>query len=219
LRLLFVTDIHESKNALGWLLRSARGYDSIAIGGDLTTEGRLPFVDELLHSLQRIKTKVILVQGNHDPIHMARVPRITCLHGTKVAVNSFTVGGLGGSNFTGTGAPFEYSDEEARKLLGRIGQVDIMISHCPPFGTKCDFAPDGRHYGSLPVREYVESTKPRLVLCGHVHVARAVDNMGETTVINPGPLIEGNYAVVEISNYNLSVQLMQSPVITSNTQR
>lgn len=214
MKLLYVTDIHESRSALSWLLESAVGQDAILIGGDVTTEGRLPFLDEFLHSLLKIRTRVVLVQGNHDPIFLTAPPGITRLHGTTTVVDSFAMGGLGGSNFTGVGAPFEYSDEEARKLLARMGQVDILISHCPPFGTKCDFAPDGKNYGSVPVKEYVEAKRPRLVLCGHVHVARAVDKLGETTIVNPGPLMEGHYAMVDISKDGLRVELMHTPITT-----
>lgn len=214
MKLLCVADVHESKSALSWLLKSSKSQDAILIGGDVTTEGRLPFLDEFLRSLLKIKTRVVLVQGNHDPMLLTTPPGITCLHGTTTTLNSFAVGGLGGSNFTGVGAPFEYSDEEARKILGRMGPVDILISHCPPFGTKCDFAPDGKNYGSVPVREYVQDRRPRLVLCGHVHVARSVDKLGETTIVNPGPLMEGHYAIAEMLKDSLRVELMHTPIRT-----
>ncbi len=210
LKLLYVTDIHESKGALNWLLKFAKdSHYTMLVGGDITTEARMPFLEEFLDSIGRIRCKIFLVQGNHDPKEMTVPTTMNLLHGRKLVLGQFTIGGLGGSNFTSAGAPFEYADEYARLLLDALGPVDVLVSHCPPYGTRCDLAPDGKNYGSVPVREYVESKKPRLVLCGHVHVARAVDKVGETTIVNPGPLMEGNYAMIDVLEDDLSVKLRQ----------
>jgi Icc-related predicted phosphoesterase len=169
----------------------------------------MPFLDEFLDSVRKIPSQIFLVQGNHDPREMTVPTGMTLLHAGKSTLGGFVIGGLGGSNFTSGGAPFEYADEEARSLLDALGPVDILLSHCPPYGTRCDLGPDGKSYGSVPVREYVESKKPRLVLCGHVHVARAVDKVGGTMIVNPGPLMEGNYATVKVLEDDLSVKLRQ----------
>lgn len=210
LKLLYVTDIHESKSAVNWLLKFATdSYDAILVGGDITTEARMPFLDEFLDSVRKIPSKIFLVQGNHDPREITVPTGMTLLHRRKLVLGEFTIGGLGGSNFTAGGAPFEYADEVARSLLDALGRVDVLVSHCPPYGTRCDLAPDGKNYGSVPVREYVESKKPRLVLCGHVHVAKAVDKVGGTTIVNPGPLMEGYYAIIDVGKDKLNVELRQ----------
>ncbi len=220
LKLLYVTDIHESKDALNWLLKFAGdSYYAIVVGGDITTEARMPFLEEFLHSVRKIRGKIFLVQGNHDPREMTVPTSMNLLHGRKLVLGEVTIGGLGGSNFTGVGAPFEYGDEEARSLLDALGPVDVLVSHCPPYGTRCDLAPDGKNYGSVPVREYVECKTPRLVLCGHVHVARAVDKLGETTVVNPGPLNEGNYAVVDILKNKFDVELGQETRLVQSSYK
>ena len=41
-------------------------------------------------------------------------------------------------------------------------------------------------------------TKPLALVCGHIHEGRAIDKIGETVVVNPGPLAEGNYAILEV---------------------
>ncbi len=74
----------------------------------------------------------------------------------------------------------------------------IVISHNPPKDTKVDMITSGLHVGSALYREFLETYQPLLAVSGHVHEATAVDTIGKTTVINPGPLMEGCYAVVDI---------------------
>ena len=214
MKLLYITDMHESKGALNWLLKFATdNYYAILVGGDVTTEARMPFLDEFLGSVRQIPSRVFLVPGNHDPPEMSTPTGMTLLHARKEALGEFVIGGLGGSNFTSGGAPFEYSDEEARAMLDALGSVDILVSHCPPYGTRCDLGPDGKNYGSIPVKEYVQSKRPRLVLCGHVHVARAVDKVAGTTIVNPGPLMEGNFAILKVHRKDVSVELGQDATV------
>ena len=74
----------------------------------------------------------------------------------------------------------------------------IVISHNPPKDTKVDKITSGLHVGSALYRTFLETYQPLLAVSGHVHEAAAVDTIGKTTVINPGPLMEGCYAVVDI---------------------
>ena len=56
---------------------------------------------------------------------------------------------------------------------------------------------DGEHYGMLLVNEIIETVSPALVVCGRAKSGQGVVKMGKTTVINPGPLNQGHYAVVD----------------------
>ena len=49
------------------------------------------------------------------------------------------------------------------------------------------------------LREFVEQYKPILVVTGHIHESKGVDKIGETTVLNPGALLEGSYSVVTLT--------------------
>ena len=66
--------------------------------------------------------------------------------------------------------------------------ADIVVSHCPPLGildqagrlmdrATGEFGPV-RNIGSPGLREYVERYLPRLVVCGHCHVARGFYRYG-----------------------------------------
>jgi hypothetical protein len=65
--------------------------------------------------------------------------------------------------------------------------------------TRLDMVPSGEHAGSIPVRSFIERFKPTLVISGHIHEARGIDSIGETTLINPGPA-RGNYAEITLNN-------------------
>lgn len=145
------------------------------------------------------------VQGNADSPD-ARVPAgVVSLHGRTAMLGRHSIGGLGGSNRTPFGTPFELEDAEARRLLAGLGHVNVLLSHCPPSNTRCDKA-GGKHVGSVPVREWVLQNRPRLVLSGHAHESKGVDMMGETTVVNAGPLMDGNYAEIGLNGI-VSVEL------------
>ncbi|KAI9837678.1 MAG: hypothetical protein M1837_002720 [Sclerophora amabilis] len=64
---------------------------------------------------------------------------------------------------------------------------DVLVSHAPPRGL-LDQALNGRHLGCDGLKSAVERTRPRLVVCGHVHEARGVQHLQwdetSTTVVN-----------------------------------
>ncbi len=205
MKLLFVTDVHTSEDALSWISRRGKDYDGVIVGGDLARSGDQAFVGRFLTAVHAANPKVFFVPGNADARDTKPPAGVVQLHGKTTRLGSYTVGGLGGSSPTPFGTPFELSDGEADRLLHALGKVDILVSHCPPHGTKCDRAQD-RHVGSMPVRRYVERHRPALVLSGHAHESRGVDNLGGSTLVNAGPLMDGNYAEVHIDGL-VSVEL------------
>lgn len=205
MKVLFVTDVHTDEDALRWVQKVGMRYDAIIVGGDLARGGSMDFVGRFLRAALEPGRQVIFVHGNADLPDVELPSGVVALHGKTARLGNYTLGGLGGSNPTPFGTPFELSDEEAVKVLAGLGRVDILVSHCPPSGTKCDKVAAG-HVGSVPVRRYVESKRPLLVLSGHAHEARGVDNLGGTTVVNAGPLMQGNYAEVTLDGV-VSVEL------------
>jgi Icc-related predicted phosphoesterase len=207
LKVLFVSDVHTSESALGWVARRGRGYGAIIVGGDLARDSpeSQKFAPRFLEAALSSNGSVFYVPGNAD-IPGTPVPGGTVnLHGKTGSLGRYKLGGLGGSNATPFHTPNELSDAEAERVLAALGHVDVLVSHCPPQGTRCDKVPGG-HIGSIPVRRYVEREKPMLVLSGHAHESRAVDNLGGTTLVNPGPLREGKYAEVSLEGV-VSVEL------------
>lgn len=71
----------------------------------------------------------------------------------------------------------------------------ILMFHSPPV-CRLDMTED-EHCGVLLLNEIIEAVSPVLVFCGRAKSGQGVVKMGKTTVLNPGPLFMGNYAVVD----------------------
>jgi Icc-related predicted phosphoesterase len=199
MKILYFTDVHGSEAGLSWVKENGGDFEAILVGGDITQRGDLGFTERFLRMLSRFNVPVLFVPGNSDPKGLAIPSNVTSLHGRRAKLGSLVVGGLGGSNRTPFGTPFELSDGQAKRILDSIGSVDVLLSHCPPYGTKCDTTANEESIGSKPVRSYIEKNAPLLVLSGHVHEARSVDKIQETVIVNPGPLMFGNYAVADLT--------------------
>lgn len=111
------------------------------------------------------------------------------------------------TNPTAWNSPREESDEQLAARLEKLVQellpdkAAIFNLHCPPYGTKMDLAPKltpdlkvvmrgGEAVmapcGSMAVRGLIERYQPPLSFHGHIHEARAIEHIGETTCVNPG---------------------------------
>lgn len=202
---LFVVDAHTSRAALEWVGRRGRDYDAIIVGGDLAKGGSQDFVGEFLNAVASTGRKSFFVPGNADSPRTKVPAGVVQLHGKASTVGKYRIGGLGGSNRTPFHTVFELADEDVKSILSGLGRLDILVSHCPPLNTKCDMA-GGAHIGSAPVRDYIVKERPFLVLSGHAHDSRGIDKVGDTTVVNPGPLMQGNYAEVRLDE-PISVEL------------
>lgn len=108
--------------------------------------------------------------------------------------------------------PYELADDELERRIERgfaeiSGfRVVIFCPHAPPARTACDRLSSGEHVGSDVIRAFVEREQPDMVLCGHIHEARATDRIGASQIVNPGPVADGHYAIVEVDK-GVSVRL------------
>jgi uncharacterized protein len=99
--------------------------------------------------------------------------------------------------------PEEALEPKLEALASRLSRPEraIVNFHCPPEGTKLDFAPlltkdfkyvgkggalQVQHVGSTAVRRVIERHQPLLSLHGHIHESRAEDFVGRTLCLNPG---------------------------------
>ncbi|MFB6204284.1 MAG: metallophosphoesterase [Candidatus Nanohaloarchaea archaeon] len=217
MRVLMVTDIHGEVEKLDKIV-SREDYDSILCAGDLGDSGKFENyernLEEVLETFEQQGKLVKAVPGNMDPERQCMehlVKHRMNIHKKIASFDSFDAVGFGGG-ITPFGTPFEPDEEEIREtiktLKGRMkADTKVAVIHQPPLDTKLDVA-DGEHVGSSAVRELIEESDFDLLLTGHIHESHGTDELSGTTMINPGPVAEGRYAVAEFGE-EIDIELKQ----------
>jgi uncharacterized protein len=186
-RYLVLSDVHRRE----WVPAAARelikehSLDAVVLLGDITHFGPPQFAEELIRELG---AKCYAVPGNCDPLGTNACIKSAgvSLHGVKMKVDGLTWGGLGGSNPSIFRTPFEMPEEEIARLLEPIMEKDmVLVLHNPAYGT-FDTTFSGKHVGSTAVAEAVGRYKPTVVLSGHIHEDRGVENKEGVWYMNPG---------------------------------
>ena len=166
-----------------------------------------------LEALLKNSGSIFAVLGNCDePDFISEIEDADiCVQKSMVFKDGLVIAGSGGgSKFSGD-TPFERTEDELvqdfdviKNSLSQIADDDgkcsslVLIMHNPPKDTKTDVIPGGIHVGSQKLREFIENVQPVLVVTGHIHESAGIDKIGESTVINPGALMEGKYALAEL---------------------
>ncbi len=216
---LVVADLHghpaAQKNLESLLER--RKYEGLILIGDITQLGPLDAIRELFEHVSKFGIPILSVPGNCDP---KETPEILeelgiNLHKKCVKIGKLPFVGLGGSNVTPFNTPLEYTEAEILEELDSLVKLTednnfILVTHVPPFGTQADLLPNGTHVGSKSVRKFIEKHQPLLNLCGHVHEARSVSQLGRTIVVNPGPLSQGYAAEFSVEGEEVNTELIRA---------
>ncbi len=202
MRILALSDMHGNFSKIASILGKAGEVDMILVAGDITNFGPEDKAKELFNLLAD-KT-VLAVPGNCDPkgvLNVIEASGAISLHNSSFKSGDVTFIGLGGSNPTPFNTPFEHSEEEIRvmlrELLLRTPRTSrmVLLSHAPPRDT-LDGTANG-NVGSEAIREML--SKVDLVVCGHIHEARGVKRVGNTTIINPGKASSGCAVTITIN--------------------
>lgn len=181
--------------------------DGIIVTGDLTFMGGTQDAMKVLSAIQAKNPKVYAQIGNMDKAEVTDFldSRQCNLHGEAKSVHpEITLIGVGGSTPTPFNTPSEFPEEEIARLLdealAKAGDYKnlVLVSHTPPVDTACDRIENGAHVGSKAVREFIERVQPAICLCGHIHESKGIDSIGDTIVVNPGPLNNGGYALLAL---------------------
>ncbi len=204
--MIAVTDIHGDLKS-PWKLAETikdmeRKPDAILIAGDITNFGTSKTAEEVLKPFLGLKIPVVAVHGNCDGRDVPEYLETLGIsaHDRRVEVGGVGVVGIGGSNVTPFHTIWELTEDEIWGILRRnYHPGDVVLSHAPPYGTKVDLTRSSFHVGSRALRKFIEDNRPPLVVTGHIHEARGVDRIGNTLIVNPGPLFRGYYALIDIA--------------------
>ena len=190
MRILSVGCLHGDKKFVESLAQKAEdeNVDLVILTGDLSshegdTEGVMgPFLKK--------NKKVIFIPGNHDSLatadFLAEFYGVKNIHGYSVKYQDI---GIFGCSAVNCGIN-QITDKETFKLLKqgfdniRYLKKKIMVTHVHPSGTKMEKLSQ-LVQGNKAVQKAIETFKPDIMLCSHVHEGRGLEEtIGTTKVVN-----------------------------------
>lgn len=125
------------------------------------------------------------VYGNHCSGMYFGPLGITNMHLKIFEFDGLTFGGFEGCvRYKNDSYAKMYTQEEAFELLKDFPRVDIMLTHCPPYGIN-DEPEELAHQGYRALQEYVEQKRPKYLLHGHTYPTKEniVTKFGNTEII------------------------------------
>lgn len=211
MRILAIADVHGSNEARKRVNSQILEYtpNIVVVCGDITQFGPPEWALDFLNS---ITLKTLALPGNCDPKGVLTAiedsPAIS-LHAKKVDLNNYSFVGLGGSNPTPFGTPFELAEKEIYNILKDVMvEKAILVVHAPAKG-HLDKTSQATDLGSESIAKIVSEFSPPLVISAHIHEARGVEKDDKTTYVNPGPASLGYAAIIDL-NGEVEVKLIRS---------
>jgi hypothetical protein len=192
LKILAAGDLHGDTSLAEKLAEKAKKekVDLVILCGDLTyadssTEG-------IVGQFAKRKEKVLLIPGNHETIatadFLSELYGVKNIHGYSVKYKDVGIFGAGGANI----GLFQIPEGEMFDLLKkgynkiRYLKKKIMVTHVHPESTKMEKFTK-LFPGSSGVKKALDTFKPDILLCSHVHEAEGIEEIvGKTKVVNVG---------------------------------
>lgn len=205
MKILAISDPHGDYSKIKEMMEKAGNFDLAVVVGDITHFGPDEKVKEFM---EMFDIPVIAIPGNCDQKSILKAldaSKATNLHGKAEQIGNIRFIGLGGSNLTPFNTPFELSEEEIEKTLeGMVCSAEnsddcgtiVLLTHAPPHGTR-DELPFG-HVGSKAIQKFVDRVD--LIVCGHIHEAKGMEQVGKTLVVNPGEACKGSCALIKLED-------------------
>ena len=206
LSIVALPDIHAGIPYMYFMKQAFEEADVVVLAGDMT-HGRRRDLEELLTLIRQSNPNIVAVCGNHDAHGMDKYIEAEgiSIHGSHRIIQDVAFLGCGGALPVIGGYVFKEAEFEAilnqsiRDLEPEIPK--ILVCHQPPHKTELDRTHWGLHVGSKSVRKFIEEVQPLICFTGHIHEAHGIDQLGETHLINPGPIAFTNrYAYAEIED-------------------
>ena len=79
---------------------------------------------------------------------------------------------------------FKVGFDEAKDVWDQIPEVDILITHSPPYGYLDIGKKQGVHCGCPVLREKVDKIKPKIHVFGHIHESFGTHQTKQTLFVN-----------------------------------
>ncbi len=201
MKILAVADIHGSQYRLNLILKNIKTYapDLVVVCGDITQFGPAELATNFLNQLS---VETLAVPGNIDTFDVdegINQSNATNLHLKGIRTQGIPFVGIG-RELPRSLSNIEITDGAVKKPLRKnLDETSVLVTHVPPYKLQ-DKIFIGSHGGSKELRRLIDTKKPRLLLCGHIHEDPGVSQSGNTTVVNcsMGKRTEG--ALIELTD-------------------
>jgi len=198
-RVLHVSDVHCMASMLARVLElESNNVDAVIVSGDIECNGKT------IEILKGVGKPVFAVPGNLDDHYIARLLREAGLsvEGDVLDYGDIVVAGIGGREPLANIKRVEMLLEQLRP-----SKPLLVVAHHPPHG-HVDLTWSGVHAGLYETLRLIERYRPVAYLCGHIHEARGVSRHRETLIVNPGPLANGYYAIVDLAEQQVTLKTL-----------
>jgi uncharacterized protein len=206
LSIVALPDIHSALAQMRFMKNAFEQADVVLLAGDMTF-GRRQDLQMLLEIIRESNPNILAVCGNHDrhPMDEYLEQEGISIHASHRIIKDVAILGCGGAlPFIGG---YVFKEEEFAVFLNKANEglkpeiPKILVCHQPPIKTLVDITHSGNYAGSKAVRKFIEEQKPLVCFSGHIHEAYGIDKIGETILINPGPIsVTNRYAYAEIKD-------------------
>jgi hypothetical protein len=199
--ILAFADIHGDASCIHRVFKQEQHADVALLLGDITNFGNQDAADKIIAAIEQHGVAVLGVHGNCDYAGVGEYLRLRSmsLHARCIVRNGMAFFGAGFSLPCPGRTPGEIADERFAEYLAQAaadmpdGLPSVMVTHEPPFDTCADLAFTDEHVGSRAIRSFIEQRQPLACFCGHIHEGAGLDRIGDTIIVNPGPLRRGRY--------------------------
>ncbi len=189
MKILAFADTHGKEKFIERLLEKGKRVDILVCAGDITFFGN--GLKKIIEKFAKLKKTMLIIHGNHESEESIRelskrFSWLIFIHKGSYKFGNYHFFGYGGDGFATQDSRYENIIKQFKKTVKK-GEKVVIVTHGPPYGTKCDELPYQGHVGCKTYTKIDKQIKPILHICGHLHeTASRRDRIGDTLVINPG---------------------------------
>jgi len=188
MKILAFADTHGKLKAMERIMEKGKDVDLLVCAGDISNFGHN--LEKLIVKFKKLNKTMLIIHGNHETkeqlMELAKkYSWLLFIHKGSYQLGNYHFFGYGGDGFAREDPEYEKLIKKFKKTLKKNSKV-VLITHGPPYGTRCDLMPQG-HVGCKTYTKVDKELKPILHICGHLHETDSRrDKIGNTLVINPG---------------------------------
>ncbi len=202
MRLVIISDTHGRHDLIGNLPDG----DVLVHAGDFMNSGL--YAEEIISFNRWLGeqpiTQRVVCGGNHDRLfqHAPQQARALLTNALYLENSGVSIDGVSfwASPYTPIFLNWAFMyprGPAANQYWDQIpADLDVLITHGPPYGILDQTAPGGEHLGCVELLKAVQAKKPKIHIFGHIHGGAGTFENGDTRFINAAYLNE-RYRPVE----------------------